>query len=110
LLFLKLDFSKAYDKVDLTFLFQALDRLGFPDTFLRMSRLLFTDVAARVSLNGKSMKPFSIAQGVRQGCSLAPYLFLMVGEVLNYVIKREVYLGQIQGIRLPSALEAQTIA
>ena len=109
LLFLKLDFSKAYDKVDLTFMFQALDRLGFLDIFIRMSCLLFKDVVARVSLNGKSTKPFSIAQGVKQGCPLAPYLFLVVGEILNHVIKREVCMGQIQGIRLLGALEAQTI-
>jgi hypothetical protein len=63
LLFLKLDFSRAYDKVDLSFLFLSLEHLGFPDTFLRMTRLLFTRVAARINLNDKSTKAFSIAQG-----------------------------------------------
>jgi hypothetical protein len=38
LLFLKLDFSKAYDKVDLGFLCQALDRMGFPSRFLLMTQ------------------------------------------------------------------------
>jgi hypothetical protein len=33
LLFLKLDFSNAYDKVDLKFLFATLEHLGFPDLF-----------------------------------------------------------------------------
>lgn len=30
LLFLKLDFTKAYDKVDLDFLFRAMSLMGFP--------------------------------------------------------------------------------
>jgi hypothetical protein len=90
LLFLKLDFSKAYDKVDLRFFFQALQHLGFPDTFIDMAHLLFRVAAARISMNGKSTSSFPILQGVRQGCPLAPYLFLIVGEILNHNMKREV--------------------
>jgi hypothetical protein len=41
LLFLKLDFLKAYDKVDLKFLFLALQKLGFPELFIGMVQLLF---------------------------------------------------------------------
>jgi hypothetical protein len=109
-LFLKLDFSKAYDKVDLQFLFQAMKVVGFPDSFTNMTRLLFHDAAAQVCVNGQVTEPFSIQQGVRQGCPLAPYLFLIVGEILNYSIKREVRLGRIRGIELPGAFEPQTIA
>jgi hypothetical protein len=53
---------------------------------------------------------FPILQGVRQGCPLAPYLFLIIGEFLNFAIKREVSKGQIQGINLPGASEPQKIA
>lgn len=83
LLFLKLDFSKAYDKVELRFLFQAIKRLGFPPFFIHMTELLFTGAMASVSVNGNRTSKFPISQGVRQGCPLAPYLFLIVGEVLN---------------------------
>jgi hypothetical protein len=54
LLFLKLDFSKAYDKLDLGFFFMALEKLGFPASFIAMSKLLFRDVAARISVNGQA--------------------------------------------------------
>jgi hypothetical protein len=64
LLFLKLDFSKAYDKVDLSFLFQALSRLGFPDRFIQMVKLLFEQAVARVLVNGKTTLAFPIEQGV----------------------------------------------
>jgi hypothetical protein len=78
LLFLKLDFSKAYDKVDLPFLFQAMRTLGFPESFTHLTRLLFQNAAAQVSVNGQVTEAFSIEQGVRQGCLLVPYLFLVV--------------------------------
>ena len=60
LLFLKLNFSKAYNKVNLRFLFQALHFLGFPQTFCDMVRFLFLHAAARVSMNGKATAPISI--------------------------------------------------
>jgi hypothetical protein len=44
-LFLKLDFSKAYDKVDLSFMFQALQILGFLVPFISMVWLLFQNAA-----------------------------------------------------------------
>jgi hypothetical protein len=107
LLFLKLDFFKAYDKVDLRFLFRALHLLGFPPSFCDMVQLLFLNAAAWVLVNGKSTPPFTIQQGVRQGCPLAPYLFLVIGEILNNCIKREATLGCIKGIDLLDAVEAQ---
>jgi hypothetical protein len=60
LLFLKLDFSKTYDKVDLPFLFQALHRLGFPALFVRMVRLLFENASTRVLVNGRVTSLFPI--------------------------------------------------
>jgi hypothetical protein len=86
LIFLKLDFSKAYDRVDWQFLFGALCNFGFPEEFVAITKLLFTDAKAAVK---------------RQGCLLAPYLFLVVAEVLNAMVKREVDEGRIRGIDLP---------
>jgi hypothetical protein len=60
LLFLKLNFSKAYDKVDVPFLFQAMRTLGFPESFTHLTRLLFQNAAAQVSVNGQVTKAFSI--------------------------------------------------
>jgi hypothetical protein len=105
LLFLKLDFSKAYDKVDLSFLFAALHQLGFPEIFISMVQLLFQHAAAHVSVNGKSTAAFPILQGVQQGCPLAPYLFLIIGEILNHSLKRVSSQGRIKGIWLPGAKE-----
>jgi hypothetical protein len=52
--------------------------------------MLFHNATARVNVNGQSTQAFRIEQGVRQGCLVAPYLFLVIGEILNFTIKREV--------------------
>jgi hypothetical protein len=101
LIFLKLDFSKAYDRVDWQFLFGALCNFGFPEEFVAMTKLLFEDAEAAVKVNGSSSSSFKILRGVCQGCPLAPYLFLVVAEVLNTMMKKEVHEGRIRGIALP---------
>jgi hypothetical protein len=37
---------------------------------------------------------------VHQGCPLAPYLNLIIAEALNAMVKEELEVGQIQGIKL----------
>ena len=90
LLFLKLDFSKAYDKIDLKFLLMALQRLGFPDSFTKMVSLMFQHCSSCFnqwqvyffifdsSRHKASVPtcPILISYCWRNICPLAPYLFL----------------------------------
>jgi hypothetical protein len=110
LVFLKLDFSKAYDKVELDFLFRVMDRFGFPREFTHMTQMLFGGASVCVSVNGRLTRKFSIRQGVRQGCPLAPYIFLIIGEVLNLSVQAEAGAGRIRGISLPRSQEQQIMA
>jgi hypothetical protein len=43
---------------------------------------------------------FPIRRGVRQGCLLAPYFFLIMGEILNILIKQVASNSEIEGIHL----------
>ena len=101
MVFLKLDFSKAYDKVSWTFLFSTMRQLNISATFIKWVKLLFVNASATVNLNGDSGANFKIERGVRQGCPLAPYLFLIIGEALTHTIKKAVEEGRLRGITLP---------
>lgn len=101
LIFLKLDFSKTHDLIDWGFLFRAMEALGFTSQFVDMTRLLFHDAAATVKVNGSLSEEFAIERGVWQGCPLAPYLFLIVAEVLNVMVKAGTSLRVLKGILLP---------
>lgn len=109
LVLLKLGFKKAYDTVNHKFLFEVLEKIGFPPKFLTFVRLLFTNTSASVLCNGLDSKDFDIQRGVRQGCPLAPYLFLFVGEALNAAIKHLTEEGALSGINLPNSQEQQVI-
>jgi hypothetical protein len=90
LIFLKLKFLKAYDKVDWQFLFGSMVNFSLPEEFMDMTKLLFSDAEAEVKVNGFPSPSFKILRGVHQGCPLQPFIFLIVVEVLNTVVKKEV--------------------
>ena len=69
---------------------------------------LFRDATANVKINGSSSLIFAIERDVRQGCPLAPYLFLVVAEVLNAMVKRGMELGHVKGVKLPGDREQIT--
>lgn len=77
LLFMKLDFSKAYDPIDFHFLFQAIHIMGFPSKFIATTQLFFTRARVVVSINGRVTPLFEVQQGIRLGCLLGPYLSLL---------------------------------
>lgn len=64
--------------------------MEFPKEFTDMVDLLFQGEKARISVNVRVTKAFTIGQEVCRGCPLAPNLFPVVGGILNACIKREV--------------------
>lgn len=98
---MKLDFSKAYDKVSWRFLFSTMQKMNISEKFISWVKLLFENASATINLNGSLGENFRIEREVMQGCPLAPYLFLIVGEVLTHIIKRAVSTRRLRGGFLP---------
>ena len=69
------DFSKAFDTGGRTGLWQLLRKYGCPEKFTTMIEVLHTGMMANVSVGGEVSESFSVTNGVKQGCVLAPTLF-----------------------------------
>lgn len=76
------DFHKAYDTIDRGFLFSAMRTLGLGDGFVAMVHRLLAGTRACAVVNGHVSTPAATAAGVRQGCPLAPLLYLFVAQAL----------------------------
>ncbi|MCO5569111.1 hypothetical protein L7F22_022818 [Adiantum nelumboides] len=102
-----LDFEKAYDRVDWDFLEGTLDRLGFPLAWIRGVSALYRSASGSVTIGGHVGRTFQLSRSVRQGCPLAPYLFLFVAEMMSDFIR-----GQqpaLRGLLMPMADEPDLI-
>ena len=69
------DLTKAFDTVSRNGLWQILERLGCPPKFLSMVMQLHEDQRGQVRKSNDLSEPFTIFNGVKQGCVLAPTLF-----------------------------------
>lgn len=81
------DFRKAYDTIDRSFLLAVMERLGVGDGLLRWVRLLHTETRSAALVNGALATPRQFHAGVRQGCPLAPLLYLFVGQALLCLLR-----------------------
>ena len=78
------DLAKAFDTVSRKGLWQILQKLGCPPKFLKILTELHETQLGRVRIGEEMSKPFSIGNGVKQGCVLAPTLFsIFFSTMLN---------------------------
>lgn len=87
LVLMLLDFEKAYDRISWGFLEAALARLGFFNKWINIIMTLNREAAATININGQQGPIFLLEQTVRQGCPLAPYLFLFAADILGYMLE-----------------------
>ncbi|KAL3698739.1 hypothetical protein R1sor_012815 [Riccia sorocarpa] len=100
MIFVKLDFMKAYSRVAHEFLWYTFATMGIgANTISRIKGLVVGGTSA-VHINWSFMEEFIIMRGVREGCPLAPLLFVMTMQPLMRVLWEEERLGNIKGLNV----------
>ena len=96
-LLLFVDFEKAFDSLEWSFCDKSLKYFNFGPSLIAWIKLFYTDITSSVQNNGWSSDFFNLNRGVRQGCPLSPYLFLLCVEVLGNKVRND---NQIKGIKV----------
>ncbi|KAE8705601.1 hypothetical protein F3Y22_tig00110419pilonHSYRG00004 [Hibiscus syriacus] len=94
---LKVDFRRAYDSVEWPILFRAMAEMGFGNRWSSWISQCLSTASISILVNGSPSEKFPMAKGLRQGCSLSPLLFNIIGEMLHLMISRAVDRGLFQG-------------
>ena len=93
------DFEKAFDTIKWPFIIKSLQHFGFGPSIVNWVKCFYSNIESCFLNNGWTSSFFKIERGVRQGCPLSPYLFVLSVEILAKALKRNrnvkgIYVGQ----------------
>ena len=100
---LKLDMSKAYDRVEWVFLEKIMLRMGFSQSWVSLISGCVRSVTYSILLNGQPHGFITPERGLRQGDPLSPYLFLLITEGLHALLAKAEMDGALRGVSICAA-------
>ena len=86
-LLVTVDFQKAFDSLNHTFVIESCRKFGIPDEMLEWFSILLNKQESCVINAGSTTKYFNLERGARQGDPIAAYLFILSLEMLFIMIK-----------------------
>ncbi|GAA0153263.1 hypothetical protein LIER_43218 [Lithospermum erythrorhizon] len=97
---LKLDMSKAYDRIEWKFLESIMLKLGFSRILVDWTMCLVSSVSYSFLVNGAPRGFIRPTRGIRQGHLLLPYLFLLCAEGLTYMTRKAEERKALTGVKI----------
>ena len=89
------DYEKAFDSLDRESLWKLMRHYGIPSKLVALVRNSYIGMSTKVVHEGRLTESFEITTGVRQGCLLSPFLFLLA---IDFIMKN-VTEGRRNGIQ-----------
>ena len=96
-LLVNVDFEKAFDCLEWPFIKKSLEFFGFPSQYINWIMTLYHNISTCILNNGNISTFFEPERGVRQGCPISPYLFVLAAETLALYLKQK---SKIEGITI----------
>lgn len=101
---LKLDFAKAYDNVEWSFLLDIMKVMNFGDRWNLWMRNCISTASLAILVNGSPTEFFNIEKGLRQGDPLSPFLFNLVANGLSCMLNQLLEDSLFSGVKLGVSL------
>ena len=103
------DIAQAYDSVQRDVLVRAMRRLRMPESFIDLVADSLTGLSSCVRTAYGVSRRFDVQRSLRQGCPLAPLLFVILMDALHDGLETNPFSGIKEGLvlNLPRAAELQ---
>ena len=84
-----LDWAKAFDKVNQNIMIEVLESFNIPNKLMNIIRQMYESPQFRVRVQGRKSTWKTQDTGIRQGCPLSPYLFVIVMHVIFEQVQKD---------------------
>ena len=95
IIILKLDFEKAFDKIEYSTIIAMLKAKGFGPRWIKWVNSILLSASTSVLLNGVAGKKIICKRGVRQGDPHSPLLYIITVDLLQSVVNAAWANGEI---------------
>jgi hypothetical protein len=92
-----IDFQKAFDTVRWKFMYSVLKKMNFGPYFMHSIKTMYQNIQSCIMNNGYTSDFFTPTRGIRQGCPISAYIFILVAEVLAHSIRQN---NNVKGIKI----------
>ena len=87
-----LDWAKAFHKINREALFKAMEKMNIPQKYINVIKAMYTNTKFNITMEGQTSSWLEQETGIRQGCPLSPYLFLIIMTTLFH----DIHVGDTQ--------------
>ncbi|XP_075670030.1 uncharacterized protein LOC142639779 [Castanea sativa] len=96
----KLDMSKAYDRVEWVYLENVMRKMGFSKKWIGLIMVCIKTVTYSILVNGEPQGLIQPTRGIRQGDPLSPFLFSLCTEGLHGLIQHSLRVEELKGLSI----------
>eukprot|EP00253_Pinus_taeda_P012762 PITA_12762 len=102
---IKLDMANAFDRVNHHFLANVLRKFGISSKFITTIMECISNPWTTPLINGRPSSYFRSTRGLRQGCPLSPFLFIIMDETLSMHLENLRKQKEITGISIARGIK-----
>lgn len=102
---IKLDMENSFDRVKLSFLYKVLLSLVFSPEFVYLIKACTDKPWIALLVSGRPVSYFQGMRGLRQGCSLSPFLYILMVDMLCRKLTVENIARALHGIIISNDME-----
>jgi len=96
--------TNTFKEVNLSSIYKVILSFGFSSSFFNVIKSHIEKPWIALLVNGRLVNYFQVSRGIRQGCPLSPFLYILMADLLSRKLTAENKVGIAPGIRLMKGL------